>query len=363
MSHTVAIIGAGWYGCHIAATLINLGFDVTVFERNDRVFHEASGNNQFRLHLGFHYARHHGTRVQSRDGYMRFLERYPALSGEIPQNVYAVPLKDSLVDFATYKLVMTATGIIFHEIDEPPVPMKHISGMVLAPERVLYIERSRVYFKRRLGSSLVLGYTVENVEEKASGIYLDGQRYDFVIDATWGHFRPPPAEVFYEPTLLLYYEGPPNHPAITLVDGPLCSVYPTEDPQIYTLSSVMHTPMGHFGTADEARNFCRTKISQDLILQKRKAMEEQISLYLPEFRSTFRYAGPQIAIKTKLVGNHDDRSCYIYHHGRYFNVMSGKIDTIFVATERILSALDASFAGDLDDVPSTLKGDMVRVLA
>jgi L-2-hydroxyglutarate oxidase LhgO len=85
MVSKVAIIGAGWYGCHIGSSLKTLGFDVTVFEQHARPLHEASGNNQFRLHLGFHYPRHHGTRVQSRDGFMRFMERYPYLSREVTE--------------------------------------------------------------------------------------------------------------------------------------------------------------------------------------------------------------------------------------------------------------------------------------
>src|SRR6185437_1524824 len=98
MSLRIGIIGAGWYGCHIALSLKALGFDVSVFERNNDILSEASGNNQFRLHQGFHYPRHHATRVQSRDGFMRFIERYPRLSREVPENIYAVPKEDSLID-------------------------------------------------------------------------------------------------------------------------------------------------------------------------------------------------------------------------------------------------------------------------
>lgn len=46
--------------------------------------------------------------------------------------------------------------------------------------------------------------------------------------------------------------------------------------------------------------------------------------------------GPQLAIKTKPVGAYDDRSCQVVRRGRVFSVMSGKIDTIFFAMERIL---------------------------
>ena len=120
MALSFAVVGGGWYGCHIATAFRSLGFDVTIFEQQSRLMHLASGNNQFRLHMGFHYPRHYGTRMQSRDGFSRFIERYPSLSRPIAQNIYAVPRGDSLIDFITYKLIMTSSGIEFTEISDIP---------------------------------------------------------------------------------------------------------------------------------------------------------------------------------------------------------------------------------------------------
>lgn len=171
------------------------------------------------------------------------------------------------------------------------------------------------------------------------GVLIEGERFDFVVDATWGHYMDLDLEVIYEATLLLYYEGPSEFPAVTLVDGPLASVYPTEMPGLFTLSSVPHTPLGQFKTAAEARA-ARDDVSPATISAKRALMEEQIMHYLPTFLKTFRYIGPQLAVKTKPLGAYDDRSCRVSRRGRVFSVMSGKIDTIFFAHERILSLID-----------------------
>lgn len=40
----VAIIGAGWYGCHLAKVLSEQGFDVTLYEKNGEILNEISGN-------------------------------------------------------------------------------------------------------------------------------------------------------------------------------------------------------------------------------------------------------------------------------------------------------------------------------
>ena len=357
MVSKVAIVGAGWYGCHLGSSLKMLGFDVTVLEQHHRPLHEASGNNQFRLHLGFHYPRHHGTRVQSRDGFMRFMERYPYLSRGVEENIYAVPRTESLIDFATYRLIMTSTGIEFRETADTSVPIREVAGMMLTNERVLLIEQARRYFLDQLGSSLVLGHRVTSIENAADCVRVDGDAYDLLIDASWGQHCGMPMPFFYEPTILLYYETDLPFPAVTFVDGPLCSVYPTEDPSIFTLSSVPHTPLGRFTNAAEARR-ARDEVTAETVNAKMAAMEDQVSRYLPTFKESFRFVGPQLALKTKPVGRFDDRSCSVFRRGRIFHVMSGKIDTIFFAMERILSFIESSQSGGFAPLTSPLRHDI-----
>lgn len=340
MQFKVGVIGGGWYGCHIAYSLANLGFDVALFDRRPLLMQEASGNNQFRLHLGFHYARHHATRLQSRDGFQRFIERYPTLSTEVPKNIYAVPEQGSLLDFSTYKLIMAASGIDFIEMHDVPDFLQSIEGCLLTRERVIHLHRARAFFQERLSSSLLLETEVRSIRNVGEHVEVNDQRFDYVVDATWGHLRPLPIDVYFEPTLLLYYESK-DVPAVTFVDGPLCSVYPTEDPNIHTLSSVVHTSLGRYATAPEARAR-QNQVDLGLVNEKRIAMETQVSVNYPAFRDLFRFAGIQLAMKTKPIATYDDRSCYVFQEGRIFSVMSGKIDTIFFAIERILSLMAAA---------------------
>ncbi|RBA11053.1 hypothetical protein FPRO05_04226 [Fusarium proliferatum] len=204
----------------------------------------------------------------------------------------------------------------------------------------LFEQHSDCYMKHlATTSSGCIWASIMPVTVVEDGVLIEGERFDFVVDATWGHYMDLDLEVIYEATLLLYYEGPSEFPAVTLVDGPLASVYPTEMPGLFTLSSVPHTPLGQFKTAAEARA-ARDDVSPATISAKRALMEEQIMHYLPTFLKTFRYIGPQLAVKTKPLGAYDDRSCRVSRRGRVFSVMSGKIDTIFFAHERILSLID-----------------------
>lgn len=361
VSFKVAVIGAGWYGCHIGSSLASLGFQVVVFDRNHRPLQEASGNNQFRLHMGFHYARHHGTRQQSRDGFLRFMERYPTLSSPVDRNIYAVPNGDSLIDFQTYKLIMASSGIDFVEMAHRENPyIQDFDGALMTSERVLLLNQARDYFQKRLGNALILDTEVKSIIQHETHVEVEGIRFDYLIDASWGQATAIPMDIFYEPTLLLYFETKEEFPAITFVDGPLASIYPTEDRSIFTLSSVPHTPLGSFTNVESARD-CLKQVSTELVNRKRELMERQILKNVPGFKDAFSFAGIQLSMKTKPVGRSDDRSCYVFQNKRIIGVMSGKIDTVFFATERILSILEAENSVGVVETNSSLRNDILRM--
>jgi hypothetical protein len=336
-----AVIGAGFYGLHIASRLRALGLEVTIYEKEDQILSFASGNNQFRLHLGFHYARNFRTRQQSRDGYFRFLERYGRLTREIDNNYYLVPNGDSIVDFATYKLIMMSSGLDFIESRQPE-QIDYACGSILTAERILLIKESREFFHGLMADVLRLGeQAVVDVHEDR--VDVNGDTYDYCIDCTWGHLTADDA-FFYESTILLYYQkksdSTPDN-AYTFVDGPLCSLYPTEDPSIFTLSSVPHTPIGKHRSSAEARHAIHSLSRHDIDI-KRLLMEQQLMRYYPHFLDEFEYRSPQLCVKTKPYGDDDDRSCYVKKNGRLIKCLSGKVDNIFFAASEVMSLIEAA---------------------
>ena len=64
------VIGAGWYGCHIALYLKNCGHDIKIFEKNKDIFLGSSGYNQFRLHTWYHYPRSSDTINETKTNYI-----------------------------------------------------------------------------------------------------------------------------------------------------------------------------------------------------------------------------------------------------------------------------------------------------
>ncbi|AXS39868.1 FAD-dependent oxidoreductase [Breoghania sp. L-A4] len=335
----VAIIGAGWYGCHTANLMDSLGWDIHLFEKEDRIFSGASGNNQFRLHLGFHYARSFSTRNQTRDGFNRFLERYNSLISPSPDsNLYAVSQHESLIDLETYLAIMSSSGLQSRAVDASAYGLHHVSGAVAVDERLIYTEKAVDYFTKKLGSKIHFGTPAGPICHTADGgVSVGSERFDYVVDATWGtlfaeQFR---EEYYFEPALLMFYEGTPDFFALTLVDGDLFSIYPVAD-NLFTLSSVRHTPLGQYPSFQEAQARLDA-VDKNEVAALREAMESEAMVYFPAFRDTFRFAGVQKSVKTKFFAKTAFRACVVRRQHTIYSLFLEKIDTIFFAANAIIS--------------------------
>lgn len=336
MSLRIAIIGAGWYGCHMANLLSKLSFDIKLFEKSNEVFNGSSGTNQNRLHQGYHYPRSHRTRIQSRDGYIRFIERYPALSKKIDNNVYAIPRYYSSLDFQTYKIIMASAGLEFSDVTQSVDYLQGIEGALRCEERLILTNKAKQYFSDKLQSYLVLNKEISLADINRGEV--DGEKFDYFIDCTWGRLSQFKRELFFEKTIQLNYRLRPGcqfNTALTFVDGDLFSLFPTEHEGMYTLTHVTHTPVSVFDTADAFD----PQVDSQLVADRKASMEHDIQRHFPQFLEYFEYQNYDISMKTKVRDDSDDRSCYIEHDGNTIKVLSGKIDTIFYASEKILSIL------------------------
>ena len=333
------VVGAGWYGCHIASVLVDEGYDVIIVDEASEPLSGASGNNQFRLHMGFHYPRSLLTRQQTIEGYYRFLKVYPNLAAEIKSNLYAIDAAQSLLDFGTFCQVMQASSIPYDEVTTENSGLKNVEGVVRCDERALLTEAARAHFRARLGSRLQLGRRVEHIEPHYNHVLVDGEHFDFLINCTWFTFRPLPGIYgqWYEPTLLFYYTTSRPELAITIMDGPFCSVYPCGDGRS-TLSSVPLTPVGRYPNAAEGYHRLNTMAVAE-IEAVRRSMEEQVRHYYPTFNDEWTFDSIQRGLKTKLPSGTDMRACFVSRIGREIWVFAGKIDTIFSAEDEVLTRI------------------------
>ena len=334
----VAIVGAGWYGCHMAKILKNRDVKVTIFEKDSHIFSQASSKNQNRLHLGFHYPRSCATREQFRSGYFKFMDQYGHLQQEIKSNIYGVDDRRSLLDFETYKAIMRSSKLEFTEGSSNADKFINITGFLEVKEGRILFSKARDYFFNFLKEEIFLNVELKkkDIENKKNSICIFGKKYDYLINCTWGQFRlGEKLDVFFEPAISLLYESRFSSEgfAPTVMDGQFFSLYPYED-KLYTLTSVKNTPLGKYKELNHAIARINTLCKYDM-LELKKRIELEVRYYYPSFLDSFKYVDFYTSIKTKQNVNNDARQSIVELNGREINVISGKIDTVFFSEEKI----------------------------
>jgi hypothetical protein len=325
----IRILGAGFYGCHIALRLISEGHEVEVHDIADRVFAGASGNMPARLHLGFHYPRSKLTRTACQAHAREFEERYGFLTRGVFENVYAIAAYDSLLDFGTYTQILQSE-VPFDTADPRRLDLCHAEGAVLTSERHVLLDAARDFFTSELGDRVHL-----NVVPGPA----DDPRWDMTIDCTFCALDNEDVDR-YEACLTLLLEGPTDK-AVTIMDGPFPSLYPwDEDQGLSSLTSARWTPMAKTCTWQDARAFIHS-VHPYAVEAQGKAMIEQMASYYPRIRDEYRVAEYRLAIRAMPRSAAAARLVSILQVGeRALRVRAGKLDAIFAAERRVMEMLN-----------------------
>lgn len=295
----IAIIGAGWFGCHMAMKLKDQ-HEVSIFD-SDGIFTNTSIKNQNRLHLGFHYARNSSTRNMCKNTFERFINDYEHLLVSVPSNIYAIPERNSVIDFNTYIKIFDdyEFSIIDHSY------LSNVSGAISVNEKYIDPFSAQTYFTYQLGNILKIKQ-INNINDIS-------KNFDLVINCTNNLLNPIASNSFMQPCTIFVYEKINATPfdALTFVDGPLFSIFPFYQNTV-TVSDVEYTPD-----------------SQLTIHQRLIKIEEKISYYYPEFQKKFKYINNLKAVKAKLVDMSDGRAPVITSDNNIINCFSGKIQGIY----------------------------------
>jgi hypothetical protein len=308
----IAIIGAGWVGCHLANTL-KKNNQVVLYEKND-IFSESSFFNQNRLHLGYHYSRSYSTRNLCKKTFNRFYNDYFFLIEDVNKNIYSVPLNDSLIDFNTYLKIFDDFNT--HQMINIQ-SLKNVEGSILVEEKYINPIKSKNYFREELEDLI----RYENISEKnLSSLQKD---YDLIINSTNNNLLPILENTFSENCLVLLYEKikDTEFDALTFVDGKLMSIYPYDlDKNLYSLTDVEFTPQAN--------------LPVEIVRDK---MESRILKYYDNFLNDFEYHSYTKSVKYKIKNFSDNRVPLIKHTDNIVSCFTGKIQGIYVIEDYIKS--------------------------
>ena len=325
----ICIIGGGWYGCHLGMVLKKMGIDFIILEKNKDIFSESSYKNQNRLHLGFHYARSYKTRKLCNNGYYKFIKQYGKYASMLDNNYYHIA-NDSIIDYETYKIIM-GNMLFFEEVNCEE--MKNIQGTIKTKEMFIENYNIKKFFKKELKD-----YIKTNFEVTYDFLEKNKTNFEFIFNCTNNALNTN-KDFYFEKTLSLVYKKIENTNIVngyTLVDGPLCSLYPYDiEKQLYTLTDVENTSL--------LKSYDLSNIKdhelKDLI-DRRRRMEEKLCKYHKNFLQEYKYDGHYISLKIKKESKSDERDCYISREGNIINVFCDKILGIFIFEDYVKKLLD-----------------------
>jgi len=318
----IAIIGAGWVGCHLALKLRD-DCEVTIFDPSP--FKGASLLNQNRLHMGYHYARNHATRELCQSTFEAFMRDYGFLTEPVENNLYAVPMEQSLMDARTIEAIFPPSSWPHQEVHADFV--KNTEMTWCTPERYISPLKTKDFMIDELSPCLRL----DSID--AISLLTLQRDYSLVIDCTNNSLLRPTANEYFEAVAMFIYDiiKPLPFGALTYIDGPLFSFYPFQGGTI-SLSHVVHSVIQSSDTPIAANDL---QASDDA----RHSAEEHASLYWPAMSEHLRFSKTVVSMKSKRTNASAYRAPLFKQQENILSCFTGKIQGIYLIEEKAREVL------------------------
>ena len=343
MQH-VAVVGGGVFGSEIAIQLAKNGHRVKLFDKKPNILLEATANSQNRLHLGLHYPRDLETAIQSKNGYAKFVDRFPTSVRNDFANYYGLASSDSKVSVDQYEEFAKLAGIDIAEVARIPeldVVSSKLDRAWICSEGVIDINELRNLLRAEIiksGVELHLNMEITECELKNSVWNLSSSRerfpgFDSVIRTTYGldHISSnidsvSNREFEYHHTLVLEVKSRNPTVGFTVVDGDFITLLPN----VFSDDFLLYAPMisvrakfqgSHYPIEWDSRAFSEfDKMEEALISRTGDWFPSFHILGKPKRNITVRSIQPNVSAT-------DKRTSQIKMTAKgFYDVWSGKID-------------------------------------
>lgn len=361
----VLIIGAGLYGRYCADLFKKRGHHVAIVAEDDSLeFDQSDSNtaslvNQARIHNGYHYPRSLATAIESSKNYQRFKDEFSEAVIDFDQ-YYAIPKRGSLTSSKQFKefcdrlkvkcdevkLQMTTDAVdkVF-DTDEVAIDTKIMmqiadktlkkdvvySGRVVRLEPNMTNVVENVFEDQRLHN-----WNVKIKDHRGEYSYLPGS-YDLIVNCTYAGLNEverlanvEETQIRFELCEIAIFRDPQNvlkNAGITFMDGPFISFMPWAKNDLYSLTSVCHTPH------EAARQFSKYLDVRTTVSRKEFMIVQMKKFIKPEIVDELQFEDSKFVIKT-ISDNadiDDNRLVNVkFNKDRKFvSVLSGKLDAIY----------------------------------
>ena len=141
----ILVIGAGLFGTAVAIKIKEKykNADVTIVDELSDILKAASGKNQFRTHLGFHYPRSAKTISECQNSSYEF-KKYLSSSFIKSEDFYAISKNKSKINFQNYIKSLKRNNLKFDIIEKNELLKKsEIEGIIKVDEKKISIDIAR----------------------------------------------------------------------------------------------------------------------------------------------------------------------------------------------------------------------------
>lgn len=368
------IVGGGIFGIYQALYLSSRKFRVLLVEREKQLMGKASIVNQARLHSGYHYPRSIKTGSMSSEYKNRFIEEHKRFINSQFNHYYVIDKLNSLTSAQQFERFCETINVPARKVDPPAfLDSSRIHSVYEAEEYSFdsyliaqyYIERLREKKIPVLLDTAIEGADVAGSQWKiALKSKTDNTRYSVhfnsVINATYSNtntvnkiFGISPFSLSHEISEISILHVPKmKNSAVTVMDGPFCSLMPFGLSGLHSLSSVVYTHHNisyenepSFSCQDisptctpsnlDNCNRCRYRPKSNF-----RKMSSHAKSYIQEYVD-WNYIFSLFTVKTKLQEQFltDGRPTVIKKVSTspdFFVILAGKVNSIY-ETEKVLA--------------------------
>lgn len=345
----VAIIGGGYYGAFVANEIKSQqpGLDVTIFEKEDRPFTQASSTNQGQFHMGYFYSGDPELGHECVKNMEKFSDTFgAAVDGDVT-SYYAVH-KDSNYSADEYAGFCDSLGLPLRIVEDRPKGLfsADITTAFVTAEKTFNSARLQNIFLERLsvnGVRLETDFDVKRVAEGRNGLQVIGANKiveaDRIFNVTFAdinglHERSDlPKIPVKNDTMLHFILGLPDgfeSTSATVLRGPYASLMASSFRQGHLLASAK---------VRKVRSALVDRPPQDVTQEEIRARYEEAiadaAAYMPVL-GLAKYKGYTLGTRTAHfdpdTGAHSSKALVFENFGgvaNYHAILGGKVSCMF----------------------------------
>lgn len=336
----IAVVGGGIFGC-VSAIKISQSHQVTLFERNSGILHEASGINQYRLHRGYHYPRSPETAIQSIRGFNRFVREYTNCCIRKNTHAYCIATNGSQISALDYLDFLESVDLNYLWLTD--YLTRNVDLYVECEETLIDIASFKMELVKQLREN--------GVEVRTSTIFTKSQidDFDLVVNCTYSNLNSlldESEQIDYQFELcekpVIRLGNRYKNKSYVILDGEFCCIDPLEYTDTHVMGHVKHaihhTNVGKF---PEIPSQFKNVLNMGLVKNPPITNIERFIQSGKEFFIDFDpvHVGSMFTIRTVLPNKHDtdERPTYITkHNDKLYSIFSGKIATcVDIANELV----------------------------